>query len=336
MYPLKSIHIECTNRCNYNCKHCYSGSESSRHSEIPYTQLESLLSEAAACGVDEISISGGEPLLYPKLNEAICLAKESGMDVMVSTNASLLSKDRIDVFKSLEVDLVTVSLHGANEKSHDFLTGVKGSFWNAMTAIDNLSNLKCTFAIATTVSSLNINEIRNITRIVLSYQPQMWYVFRFIPLGRGRENEELLALSPLEHQRAMSMISAELGRYPVNVRYVSEYPYVDLSEGKAALQCEAGKSWCVIDATGSVYPCTGLRGKQMLCGNVSEESLSKIWETSQKLRNLRSILENPLNIGEPCSICAHIQTCRGGCRAAAVAKAGGRMDSSDETCWRSL
>lgn len=57
-----TVKLEVTNRCNLHCRHCLASANSSRH-ELTLSQIESVLTQAQALGVNAIALVGGEPLL---------------------------------------------------------------------------------------------------------------------------------------------------------------------------------------------------------------------------------------------------------------------------------
>ena len=125
--------IELTNRCNLRCQHCFA----ERHAatgELPLAILEKVLREGHACGLDEVSFTGGEPTLHRQFEDIVrqvCGARYAFGFVSNGVNFSqiypLLLRSR-PWFKG-----VTFSLDGAREATHDRLRG-RGSFRQVMRA----------------------------------------------------------------------------------------------------------------------------------------------------------------------------------------------------------
>ena len=88
-FKLREIKIEVTHRCNLYCFHC--SSECSPYSNISMNRGDCLriLNEAIQMGVQEVAFSGGEPLLWPHLEDAIIVAKEGRMRVSIYTSGNV-------------------------------------------------------------------------------------------------------------------------------------------------------------------------------------------------------------------------------------------------------
>jgi MoaA/NifB/PqqE/SkfB family radical SAM enzyme len=70
---LQSLQIELTARCNERCVHC-SISHESKTRDMDTALLFSLLDQCSGMGVEQITISGGEPMLPPHFLEAVSKA----------------------------------------------------------------------------------------------------------------------------------------------------------------------------------------------------------------------------------------------------------------------
>ena len=85
-WPYRVIQIHPSLRCNLSCRHCYSSSGPSRTETLPRELVETLVVDAAAQAYDAISVSGGEPLMWPGLRDTLALAKACGLATALTTN----------------------------------------------------------------------------------------------------------------------------------------------------------------------------------------------------------------------------------------------------------
>ena len=83
-----------------------------------------------------ILFSGGEPLTRPDLTDLIRHAVRRGMRAVISTNGTLITKDKAAELKDLGLSYVGISLDGMKEL-HDRFRGVSGTFEKALTGVDN-------------------------------------------------------------------------------------------------------------------------------------------------------------------------------------------------------
>jgi Fe-coproporphyrin III synthase len=70
-YAPKVLQLHPTRRCNLRCLHCYSSSAPTENSALDATLLLGAIADASAHGYNTVSISGGEPLLYPGLSSLL-------------------------------------------------------------------------------------------------------------------------------------------------------------------------------------------------------------------------------------------------------------------------
>ena len=73
-----SLSIEPTNLCNRNCLHCIRDKLEPRES-IPLDLVEKILKEAKALKIGSVSLTGGEVVLYPYLEELIRMIVDCGL-----------------------------------------------------------------------------------------------------------------------------------------------------------------------------------------------------------------------------------------------------------------
>ncbi len=105
--------IEPTTHCQLKCPGCYRGLAAPGH--VPEHRLLSELIEQVDFlekkrNVQTISIAGGEPLMYPQLDELISAIKDRGIQVVILTNGILLDEARLRHLKKLKLDGVLVHL----------------------------------------------------------------------------------------------------------------------------------------------------------------------------------------------------------------------------------
>ena len=81
--------INITERCNFNCLHCYEAVDNGiPRNEMSLENVRKLLKEAADCGIQNIKITGGEPLIHKDFLEIVKSVYENGMTVdRINTNA---------------------------------------------------------------------------------------------------------------------------------------------------------------------------------------------------------------------------------------------------------
>lgn len=115
------VYLEVTNICNFGCDFCPSlGSRRKRH-HMDFALFQKGIDDIAR---DKIASRVGfhilgEPLLYPRLLDALCYARRSGLKTEINTNGSLLTEDKVGQLAAAGLDMLAVSVQMIGEREHE-------------------------------------------------------------------------------------------------------------------------------------------------------------------------------------------------------------------------
>lgn len=88
------VQIEPTRRCNFNCLHC---THKDNDGYIDHEVYQKILANHINCKI--VKLQGlGEPLLHPKIQDLVDIAKERGHKVMIITNGSCPYINNVDYY----------------------------------------------------------------------------------------------------------------------------------------------------------------------------------------------------------------------------------------------
>src|ERR1041384_7202276 len=102
------VHIIPMRRCNLDCGYCNEYDQVSK--PVPIEEMKRRLDYLAAMGTTIITISGGEPLMHPELEEVIRHIRKHGMIAGMITNGFLLSKERIKSLNEAGLEHLQISI----------------------------------------------------------------------------------------------------------------------------------------------------------------------------------------------------------------------------------
>jgi MoaA/NifB/PqqE/SkfB family radical SAM enzyme len=106
-HPLLA-HIIPIRRCNLACEYCNEYDDSSK--PVPLEAMFQRIDKLAALGTSVVTISGGEPLLHPELDELIHRIRANGMIAGMITNGYLLVAERIQRLNNAGLEWLQISI----------------------------------------------------------------------------------------------------------------------------------------------------------------------------------------------------------------------------------
>jgi len=102
------VHIIPMRRCNLDCGYCNEYDDVSK--PVPIEEVKKRLDILAGMGTSVITISGGEPLMHPEIEEVIRHTRKCGMIAGMITNGFLLSKERIAKLNEAGLEHLQISI----------------------------------------------------------------------------------------------------------------------------------------------------------------------------------------------------------------------------------
>jgi MoaA/NifB/PqqE/SkfB family radical SAM enzyme len=102
------VHIIPNRRCNLDCGYCNEYDDFSK--PVLLEEMKRRLNILADMGTSIITISGGEPLMHPELEEIIRHIRKRGMIAGLITNGFLLSKERIRALNDAGLEHLQISI----------------------------------------------------------------------------------------------------------------------------------------------------------------------------------------------------------------------------------
>jgi len=101
-------HIIPIRRCNLACRYCNEFDDFSK--PIPLEMMKSRIDHLTRLGTTIVTLSGGEPLLHPELDQIIAHIRSHPMLVGMITNGYLLTADRIQRLNRAGLDHLQISI----------------------------------------------------------------------------------------------------------------------------------------------------------------------------------------------------------------------------------
>ena len=138
--PITDLRISITDRCNYKCVYCRTGTDGPAYSELTFEEYFRMARLFVGLGITKIRLTGGEPLLrnglvgFVRNLAKLRTAKGAPPDIALTTNGHLLA-DLAQPLKDAGLHRVTVSLDAVEPELFARITRVPNGFDNVVAGI---------------------------------------------------------------------------------------------------------------------------------------------------------------------------------------------------------
>jgi radical SAM protein with 4Fe4S-binding SPASM domain len=327
-------YFETTRRCDQGCPNCMTRlSPAPSRPELTTWEAQHLVLDelAAICPRGAVSFSGGEILQRPDHLDLIEHNAGNGLYSFVNTSGAGLDAPKIRALKAAAAGRLTMgfSLDSVETGIQERCRAGGQAYLERLLRLCDDNDVPY-FALVT-VSKVNLSTLRA-TLDWLAERQIPTIRSPFVPRGAGAGSRHLC----FDREDMEKLISPALRATPLS--YVSYVPFfaapgathLTLAGQKLSLGnlgCQAGRTFIGINAQGDVAPCVHLLDSPVLCGNVREQPLARIFEESEILLTLRG--ERPVK--GKCSRCRYGDSCRG-CRSLAYYHTGDYL-AEDPSCY---
>ncbi|NLH50119.1 MAG: radical SAM protein [Myxococcales bacterium] len=272
------INLCVTSRCNLHCLGCRAGLHPAQ--EPSPADLRTFLDRLAAWlpRPRRVILTGGEPLLYPHLEEIVAHAAGLGFLPTINTNGSRLTAMTVDRLAGAGLAILNVSLDGIGE-THDRLRNGPGLYQGVMDMLQYLTHHSAlTVGVVSTINRINAAELPALTRhLVKNFRlhshrfqavvPTLWQpwsndFFTTDPLWPREPRDLETVLTTLEQLTELRRQGFPIDNDPSQFALWREY-FTDPLKFLADRPCPLGDDNLIVLADGGVTACD-------LCGRIGE------------------------------------------------------------------
>ena len=341
-----------TRACNLKCVHCYAHAvEKSKDRELTTEEAQTMIDDLSAFGAPVILFSGGEPLIRRDLVTLAHYAVDKGMRAVISTNGTLITKEKARELKDVGLSYVGVSLDGM-EEVNDRFRGKKGAFKDAMSGIRNCQDVGLKVGLRFTVNRMNADEVPRIFDLIEESDIPRACFYHLVYAGRGSElvtedlsHEGTRSVVDLIMDRTKDMYDRGISKEVLTVDNHADGPYLYLRmkkennpRAKEVFELlkmnegnSSGRGIGCISWDGSVYADQFWRYHSF--GNILERPFSQIWtDLSDPL--MARLKEKKKYVKGRCAACQWLDVCAGNFRVRAEAVTGD-LWAPDPACYLS-
>lgn len=355
VYPskyLESVHWSITGRCNFKCRHCLVSAPDNHHPEPTLDECMDIIRQIAQCGIHQVDITGGEPLVRRDCEAIFKALAEHHIFIRVFfTNASLLNEQVLDTLhKYGHCPAFQLSFDGKGH--HDWLRGVKGAEEQADAAFKLLKKRGYRVSAAMCIHRENRDSLRETVKYLAENGVLALRLNAPQELGLWKQYSDEYAMTKQEvwdtyreyiphyFEDGMPLdleldgfFSCKKGSVDYKVSYVHHAP-ADSDWSKFAY-CESTQYNAYISPEGRLLPCMGFSdtaiGKDF--PSVFEKSMGELTLDSYYADVVRTKISDLLAKDKECAECPNLPICCGGCMLESMTEEGDYLVRDEKICW---
>ena len=298
--PLKDLRISVTDRCNFRCVYCMPKEVFGpdyvyldRSEMLTYEEITRFTRLLVGLGITKVRITGGEPLLRKDIDHLIeMMALIPDLDLTLTTNGALLTKEKSVALKAAGLQRVTVSLDSLNDDIFVSLNDVKFSVDEVINGINNAASaglhpIKINMVV---MRSVNLSSVIPMAK----YFRDSGHILRFIEYMDVGDSNGWRLDEVVPSAEIVELIGAQLPLEPIAPNYsgevASRWRYVDGS-GEIGLISSVSQPFCGdcsrlrLSARGELFTClfasSGHDVRSLLKRNASDKTIvdavASIW-----------------------------------------------------------
>ena len=326
--PPIGLLAEITHRCPLQCPYCSNPVALQRPAEeLGADRWARVFREAAAMGVLQLHVSGGEPLARPDCVEIVRSARDAGLYVNLITAAVTLDAARADALVDAGTDHVQVSLQDAEAEGCARITASARAFERKLEAVRLVVERGVPLTLNAVVHRLNLDRVPRMIELAVKLGAGRIEIAHAQYYGWALTNRG--ALMPTRDQVARATEAVEEARDRLAGRLSIDYVAPDY-HAVAPKPCMGGwgREFLVVAPDGSVLPCHAAATIPGLAfDNVCDRPLPEIWRHSAAFERYRGTGW----MREPCRGCDRREEDWGGCRCQALLLTG-EAENADPVC----
>jgi MoaA/NifB/PqqE/SkfB family radical SAM enzyme len=317
-YP-RRIGLFLTDRCDFACPMCavrdVRDEGLARGGDMPFEVVERVFAESSP-HQPAVDLIGGEPLLYPRLADAIRIARDKKILAVVTTNGLKL-EDHAEALVDAGLPMLQVSLDGWDDASQAARGRVKGSFERLCRGVRAVQKARGSrpfpvIRILTAITRVNYANLDKIHEVVAGLGVRSWGVSNYFYLNRDahQRHTAFALIHGLSGAVAAHPIAADVYLSPDEVRdlklslarvrklnrksrvriayawHIDLDGYYSTRQASSSCRCDLPYTRLDIHTDGHMAVCVS--GKRV--GQVGRESIADVWR-GRRVADYRAMYE---------------------------------------------
>lgn len=252
---------EITHQCNYGCSYCmFSCNSFKNYNELTTEECLHVIDELVLHDFKHLKVTGGEPFLRKDIFKILEYASDK-LITDISTNASLITKDKVEQLNELKLKMIHVSLDG-NRHEHESVRG-NNTYDRTIRGLDALKSSQNRIRIGSVIHYNNQNNLENLVIDACRLNASE-IIFSIMEPVEGQDKSLIKTISNNELINKIEELKVKYRDYiTINYNFGKQPNYV--------CKCPGGDKFIYINNLGLVSPCTWVHENDKSC--ISSKSL---------------------------------------------------------------
>ncbi len=337
-YKLKELKIEVTYQCPLACIHCSSDAHIKNDLQMDKGRCISILEEAIKMGVSRVAFSGGEPLIWNGLEDAIEYCRLNDIETTMYTSGNCENiEEKFERLAEKGLNKAVFSLYSSEELEHIRITRKKDSYKATIEAIKVARKNRIIAELHFVAMKSNYKRLTQVIELGKTIGIERVSVLRFVPQGRGKILNSQGVLSKQQNNELRENIIT-LRKAGYSIRTGSPWNVLWLNDNP---MCMAAQDRMIVAPNLRVYPCDAFKQVEFeeIAPNdqysiIENETLEECWKKSGYFNKIREKQSDLPSI--PCSNCDKYNNCKSGCLAQKYLFYGNLDQNPDPICIRGI
>src|SRR5919198_1701466 len=328
MHKPLGLLAELTHRCPLGCPYCSNPlALDTREDELDTATWARVFGEAAALGVLQVHLSGGEPGARRDLVDITKAANKAGLYTNLITSAVGITDKALGALAEAGLDHVQISIQDSEAETADHIAGYHGAYARKRALAAEVVRLKLPLTVNAVMHRANIDHVTEMVDLALALGASRVEIAHVQYYGWALKNRAALMPTREQVERAVAAVDDLRKRHHGKIvidavvpDYYARYPKPCVGGwGRRSLN---------ITPAGRVLPCHAAESIPGLeFWSVQDHALAEIWRHSPAFRAFRGTDW----MREPCRSCPRREEDFGGCRCQAFLLTGDAR-AADPVC----
>ena len=323
-----------TGKCNFRCKHCYLSGAEDKYGELSHDTVMNIIQQIADCGIMEVALTGGEPLVRDDFFEIVDALLARNIKIpQIYSNAYLIDEKFLAALKARNTH-PNIILSYDGKGWHDWLRGVEGAEAAIERAVPLCRDYGFDVWVEMCIHRLNRNSIRDSVNFIASLGAQKMRIAGIMEAGDWNKNK---ADNSLTSQEILDAVLDYIPQYyadnmPIDIDLASSFTATpekpdefqvpsfrkDLTPERNI--CGCARNILYISPEGRVLPCVPMSGTKVeqMMPFIQDIGLMECINHTAWFQIVSTKIKDFFAVHDECKSCEWQKNCWGGCRAEAL------------------